>query len=98
MKEVEKVFSNQLEKVLVMPDYKCKHHHVEKVISKKSEKDYAVPDCINVYLIKNTVSDLTDEDFTKAAQEYKQKQQAKTIPVEREREHLKAAYSLFSVC
>jgi len=73
MKEVEKIFSNQSEKVLVMPDYKCKHHHVEKVISKKPEKEYDVPDCINVYLIKNAVSDLKDEDFAQAAQEYKQK-------------------------
>jgi hypothetical protein len=43
----------------------------------------------NIYHVKTTVSDLKDEDFVKAAEEYKQKQAAKSAsavsPAEREK-------------
>ena len=45
------------DKIYVMPDYKCNRHITGS----------------NVYHIKTTVSDLKDEDFIKAAEEYKTK-------------------------
>jgi len=57
-------------KIFVVPDYKCTKYLQSS----------------NIYHVKQEVSDLKDEDFAQATEEYKQKQQAKTIPVERERE------------
>lgn len=64
-------------KIYVFPDYKC-----------NSRIQFP-----NIYHIKTTISDLKDEDFAKAAEEYKQKQLAKSAAVatsesssERERE------------
>jgi hypothetical protein len=56
----------------------------------------------SIYYVKNTVSDLKDEDFIQAAQEYKtQKEQELTIRQakqteerEREREYLKTSLAL----
>jgi len=45
------------DKIYVFPDYKCSRHIIGD----------------NIYHIKTTVSNLTDEDFIKAAEEYQQK-------------------------
>jgi len=53
------------DKIFVLPHYKCNEH-------------LQGP---NVYRIKTSISDVDDEDFAKAAREYKAKQ---TIKLERE--------------
>jgi len=45
------------DKIYVFPDYKCARHVIGD----------------NIYHIKTGISDLKDEDFTQAAQEYQQK-------------------------
>ena len=67
--EVKKILPDP-SKVFVLPHYGDSHYkHEEKLDSK------------NIYYVKTTVSDLKDEDFAKAAEEYKQKQLAKSASV-----------------
>ena len=64
------------DKTYVFPDYKCSRHVIGD----------------NIYHVKTGISDIKDEDFVKAAEEYKQKYPAKfssrvsSLGSERERE------------